>query len=148
MANRHKSRESAIEILYAWSSSKYDGEMISSLMKDRIKLKERHDQDVQYLRESVSGIVEEQLNLDDAIASAIKGRSLRSIGHIEISVLRLAVWEMIRRLDIPYRVIINEALQLAHTYADEPARAFVNGVLDRLARNLRAEESRAVAHTG
>jgi len=142
LANRHKSRESAIEVLYAWTSAKYDMDMIPSLMNDRIGLKERHDQDVQYLREAVSGIVKEQQVLDGKIAGAMRGRGLKSVGHIEISVLRLAAWEMLRQLEIPYRVIINEALQLTRTYADEPARAFVNGVLDQLAHGLRAGESR------
>ncbi len=142
MANRHKSRESAIEILYAWSSAKQDAAMIPSLLDDRIELKERHGQDAQYLRESIAGVTAQQQILDDAITRAMKGRSLRSVGYVEISVLRLAAWEMAERLEIPYRVIINEALQLTHTYADEPARAFVNGVLDRLAQDLRAEESR------
>ena len=116
--------------------------MLPSLLDDRISLKERHDQDAQYLRESITGVTAQQQILDDAITKAMKGRSLRSVGHIEISVLRLAAWEMVERLEIPYRVIINEALQLTHTYADEPARAFVNGVLDRLAQDLRAGESR------
>jgi len=147
LANRHKSRESAIEILYAWSSARQDEEMIPVLLDDRIGLEERGEQDVQYLRESVAGVIKERPVLDDVIARTLKGRNLKSVGHIELSVLRLAAWEFLYRLEIPYRVVINEALQLTHAYADAPARAFVNGVLDRLARDSRSEESRA-AHTG
>ncbi len=136
-----------IEVLYAWSSSGFDDDMLPALLDGRMALKERCDQDTQYLQEAVRGITAGRSTLDETIATALKGRSLKSVGHIELNVLRLAVWELIHRLEIPYRVIINEALQLTHTYADAPARAFVNGVLDRLARELRVGERRA-ARTG
>jgi len=140
LANRHKSRESAIEVLYAWTSAKYDMDVIPALISGRMVLKERHDQDTCYLQESVGGVTAQRPVLDDAIAKALKGRSLGSVGYIEISILRLAAWELLHRLEIPYRVVINEALQLTHAYADAPARAFVNGVLDRLAHSLRGDE--------
>jgi len=134
-----------IEILYAWSSSGFDNEVLPSLLDGRMALTERHDQDTQYLQEAVHGITTARVALDETIARALKGRSLKSVGHIEHNVLRLAAWELLNRPEIPYRVVINEALQLTHTYADAPARAFVNGVLDRLARDLRIEERRATA---
>jgi len=71
----------------------------------------------------------------------VRGRSLKSIAHVEHNVLRLAIWEMINRMEIPYRVIINEALELAKAYADDPGRSFVNGVLDGLSKDLRKQES-------
>ncbi len=142
MANRHKSRKSIIEILYAWSSSGFDDDMLPSLLSGRMELNDRRDQDTQYLQEAVYGITAGRVRLDETIARALKGRSLKSVGSIEINVLRLAAWELMNRQEIPYRVVINEALQLTHAYADAPARAFVNGVLDHLARDLRAGEQR------
>ncbi len=143
MANRHKARQSALETLYAWHSSGQDGSVIPSLLSDRLREQDRSDQDREYLRELVHGVVEQAEDIDRIISGAVRGRSLNSIAHIEHNVLRLAVWEMLNRLEIPYRVIINEALQLARAYADEPARGFVNGVLDHLARELRKQESGA-----
>jgi N utilization substance protein B len=140
LANRHKSRESALEILYAWSSADEDPLMIPGLLADRVQLAQRKDQDESYLRELVMGVTEQREVLDGEIAEAIRGRSLASVAHIEMNVLRMAVWEFRNRLEIPYRVIINEALQLTRTYADEPARGFINGVLDHLARKLREQE--------
>ncbi len=142
MANRHKARQSALEILYAWHSSGQDASMVPSLLADRLREAGRGDQDADYLRELVYGVVSQVEELDRIIGGAVRGRSLSSIAHIEHNVLRLAVWEMLNRLEIPYRVIINEALQLAKVYADEPARGFVNGVLDHLARELRKEEAK------
>ncbi|MDQ6960479.1 MAG: transcription antitermination factor NusB [Mariprofundaceae bacterium] len=140
MANRHKARQSALEILYAWHSGGQDSAAIPALLADRLGEEGRSDQDEAYLREMVHGVVAQSGDIDRRISEGVRGRSLKSIAHIEHNVLRLAIWEMINRLEIPYRVIINEALELARTYADEPGRGFINGVLDSLARELRREE--------
>lgn len=141
MANRHKARQSALETLYAWHSAGQDGAAIPGLLADRLVEEDRGDQDRNYLREMVHGVVEQVDEIDAIISGAVRGRSLRSIAHVEHNVLRLAVWEMKNRLEIPYRVIINEALELVKSYADEPGRSFVNGVLDKLSRDLRKQES-------
>ena len=141
MANRHKARQSALETLYAWHNAGQDGAAIPGLLADRLTEEDRGDQDKEYLREVVHGVVAEVDDIDALISGAVRGRSLRSIAHVEHNVLRLAIWEMKNRLEIPYRVIINEALELAKAYADEPGRSFVNGVLDNLSKGLRKQES-------
>jgi len=140
VANRHQARESALETLYAWSSAKQDGAMIPDLLASRLQHEERVEQDENYLREAVYAIVDHVDALDEVIKTAVRGRSLRSVAQVEINVIRLAVWEMQNRLEIPYRVIINEALELTRDYAGEPPRAFINGVLDNLAKQLRPSE--------
>jgi len=140
VANRHKARQSALEILYAWHNGEQDSVAIPSLLAGRLSEEGRSDQDDNYLREMVQGVVAQAEDIDQLIGGAVRGRSLKSIAHIEHNVLRMAVWEMTNRLEIPYRVIINEALELARAYADEPGRGFINGVLDRLAHELRKEE--------
>jgi len=140
MANRHKARQSALETLYAWHSAGQDGAAIPGLLAGRLDEEDRADQDADYLREMVHGVIEQVERIDEVILGAVRGRSLRSIAHIEHNVLRLAIWEMLNRLEIPYRVIINEALELTKSYADEPGRSFVNGVLDKLSRDLRKQE--------
>jgi len=140
MANRHKARQSALETLYAWHSAGQDGAAIPGLLAGRINEEERADQDKEYLREIVHGVVGDVDKIDELISSAARGRSLRSIAHVEHNVLRLAIWEMMNRMEIPYRVIINEALELTKSYADESGRSFVNGVLDHLCKDLRKQE--------
>jgi len=140
MANRHKARQSSLEILYAWHNGEKDSSMIPSLLAGRLSEEGRSDQDETYLREMVQGVVAQVEDIDRLISDAVRGRSLKSIAHIEHNILRLAIWEMINRLEIPHRVIINEALELAHAYADVPGRGFINGVLDKLAHELRKEE--------
>ncbi len=140
MANRHMARESALETLYAWGSAAQDGGMIPDLLASRLQHEDREEQDENYLREAVYGVIDNVEALDEIIKTAVRGRSLRSVAQIEINVIRMAVWEMQNRLEIPYRVIINEALELTRDYAGEPPRGFINGVLDNLAKQLRTSE--------
>ncbi len=137
--NRHQARESALETLYAWHSGGSDNSDLPHLLAGRIHEEERSSQDENYLRELVYGVTEEMDALDELIKPAIR-RSLKSVASIELNVLRLATWEMKNRLEIPYRVIINEALELTRAYADESARGFINGVLDKIAKGLRPIE--------
>lgn len=141
-SNRHMARESAIESLYAWHNGGNDSAMLPAIIADRIQQEERKMQDVDYFREMVLGVAEACADLDALIGEAVKGRSLRSIAHVELNLLRMAVWEMKFHLEIPCRVIINESLELARDYADEPSRGFINGVLDKVAKVLRADELR------
>jgi len=140
LANRHMARESALETLYAWGSAEKDSGMLPDLIASRLQHEERTDQDENYLRELVYGVTDQVDALDEVIKTAVRGRSLRSVAQLEINVIRLAVWEMQQRLEIPYRVIINEALELTRDYAGESPRGFINGVLDNLAKQLRPTE--------
>jgi len=139
--NRHQARESAVEVLYAWQSGECDDNAIAGLMSSRLEEEGREQQDKEYLQALVYGVRDHREDLDAKI-TVVVNRSLRSVATLELNILRLATWEMINRLEIPYRVIINEALELARDYTDEPARSFINGVLDKLAKSLRADESK------
>ena len=70
-------------------------------------------------------------------------RSIDALSPIERAVLAVGAWELMHRLDIPYRVVINEAVELAKRYGGTDGYKFVNGVLDKLAPRVRADEIRA-----
>ena len=72
-------------------------------------------------------------------------RRADELSPIERSILAIGAWELAHRLEIPYRVVINEAVELAKSYGGTDGHKFVNGVLDRLAANVRAAEISAVA---
>jgi N utilization substance protein B len=143
VANRHKSRQSALEILYAWESGGRDQESIPALLAGRLQQTDRRSQDETFLREAVLHVTTHSDELDVLVGKSVGGRRLDNLGMIELNVLRLAVWELKERLDIPYKVVINEALNLSRAYADEHSCAFVNGALDRIARQLRKAEAAA-----
>ena len=67
---------------------------------------------------------------------------VQQLDPVERAILRIAVYELLERIDIPYRVVINEAVQLAKKFGAEQGHAFVNGVLDRAASKLRSSEYR------
>jgi|UPI00037FC929 N utilization substance protein B len=137
--NRHQARESALEILYAWQSGGYDMADLPRHVSDRINQEDRKQQDTTYLQEAIDHITSKRATLDEQIEPLIQ-RSLRSIAMLELNILRIALWELQHRLEIPYRVIINESLELARDYSGETARGFINGVLDRMASKLRSDE--------
>jgi len=141
--NRHQAREAAIEALYAWESSGQDDAMLPAILAEKIEDPKRKRQDVEYLRECVLGVAKAVDRLDEEIRAAARGRSLRSIGAIELAILRLSTWELAERLEIPYRVVIHEALRRTEDYAEPAAKRFVNAVLDRIAHKLRAVEIEA-----
>ncbi|RMH51044.1 MAG: transcription antitermination factor NusB [Zetaproteobacteria bacterium] len=139
--SRHQARQSAVELLYAWQIGGCDPADVAPLVAGRIA--ERRRMDTDYFRALVEGVITCREELDGAIAKALTGRRLEHVGAIELAILRVGCWELSRRLEIPYRVILDEAVELGHEYGDDPVPSFVNGILDRLARTLRAAETAA-----
>ena len=73
----------------------------------------------------------------------IKGITIEELDPVELAVLRLSTWELLKRVDVPYRVVINEGIELAKVYGSTDGHKFVNGVLDKLAPRLREAEVKA-----
>ncbi|MDX8414486.1 MAG: transcription antitermination factor NusB [Mariprofundales bacterium] len=139
ISNRHQARQSAVEVLYAWQIGGGDKADIRLLVEGRLQERDGQ-QDGAYFQTMIEGVVAHCADLDQYIDQAVPSRSLASIGMIELAILRLGCWELWQRLEIPYRVVLNEALDLSHEYADDPVPAFINGVLDRLSKVLRKTE--------
>jgi len=139
ISNRHQARQSAVEVLYAWQIGGSDKADIRALVEGRLQERDGQ-QDGAYFQTMIEGVVGLCADLDRYIDQAVPSRSLASIGMIELAILRLGCWELWQRLEIPYRVVLNEALDLSHEYADDPVPSFVNGVLDRLSKVLRKAE--------
>lgn len=92
--------------------------------------------DINYYDALVHGVVENLANIDDHISQVV-GRPIETLQAVELSLLRLSGYELIYRLDVPYKVVINEALELQKEFGADEGRRFVNGVLDRLALLVR-----------
>jgi transcription antitermination protein NusB len=94
-----------------------------------------------FFRDIVSGVVGAQRNLDPRIDAALEATwPLKRIEAILRSVLRAGAYELQKRTDIPARVVVSEYVDVAHAFVDKTETGMVNAVLDRLARNVRAEE--------
>lgn len=77
----------------------------------------------------------------DAEIVQLADRSAGALNPVEVAILRVAITELKSRIDIPYRVVINEAVALAHRFAAEAAHKYINAVLDRAAKTHRAAET-------
>jgi N utilization substance protein B len=95
--------------------------------------------DMQLFDQLLRGVPEHLDDVDDALKAAVD-RSLRSIDPVELAILRVGVYELLYSPELPVRVILNEAIDLAKTFGAEQGHRYVNGVLDRVARRVRATE--------
>ena len=96
--------------------------------------------------ELVEGVWRATAELDDIIARFARNWRLERVGRVELTLLRLAVYEMLYRPDVPAKVALNEALELERQYGEEKSRTFVNGVLDAVVKALDKGELRRAAN--
>ena len=90
----------------------------------------------------VDGTIKYQNEIDEELTQVID-RDLAKIDPVEVSVLRLAVFEFMHLPEIPYRVVLNEAVELAKSFGGEQGHKYVNGVLDKMGARLRSHEHQA-----
>lgn len=96
--------------------------------------------DLGYFQQLWRGTVAHVDELDIALKDKISDRQWTDVSEVERAILRLGAYELAHRLDIPYRVVINEAVELAKRFGAEHGHRFVNGVLDKLAQQWRKAE--------
>ena len=133
---RRSARHFALQAMYQWQIA---GTPTAELEKDFLDNRLDKPTDRPYFLELIRTIPKEQANLDKAMQPYL-GRLLEEMDPIELTVLRLGVYELLHRPDVPYRVVINEALELTKKFGSVEGYKFVNGVLDRVARQYRAIE--------
>ncbi|MDT8310246.1 MAG: transcription antitermination factor NusB [Methylophaga sp.] len=95
--------------------------------------------DKNYFQLLVDGVINNIDEIDAELGHAVD-RDLKAVDPVEVSVLRLAVFEYMHRPDIPYRVVLNEAVELAKSFGGEQGHKYVNGVLDKMGARLRSDE--------
>lgn len=136
LAARSRARRRALQAVYAW-------QMSGSAMKAVIE-QFRHEQDMEvadleYFEDLLRGVEQHVADLDEALKPYID-RDVEQIDPIERAALRLATYELKFRPDVPYRVIINEAIEVTKRFGADHGHSYVNGVLDKLAAQLRMTE--------
>ncbi len=89
--------------------------------------------------ELAKGILAHLPEADEAISGALQNFSFERLNSVDRNILRLATYELMHKPDVPVRVAINEAIEIARRFATEDSAKFVNGVLDRIARGVRTE---------
>ena len=130
---RKKARRYALQSLYGWIFSQNDIREIETF----VFLEHSDDE---FDREYFSLLLHEipkQITTLDTIMTPYLSRPLEDVGPIELTILRIAIYELKERLDVPYKVVINEALELAKAFASPDSHKFVNGVIDKVAKIIR-----------
>ncbi|MCB1803326.1 MAG: transcription antitermination factor NusB [Gammaproteobacteria bacterium] len=136
---RSRSRSLAIQALYQWQMA---GQDIGSIINHFMIEQDAKKFDTDYFAELVRAVPTRLAELDAALQSCVD-RSLDSVDPVERAILRLGAYELIEHPEIPYRVVINEAVELAKTFGAEKGHRYVNGVLDKAAHALRPVETSA-----
>ena len=133
---RARARSYAMQALYQWDLS---GSDLPLIRRQFLEAEDFSRTDTKYFIELLSEAPKNIDIIDENISKFID-RPIEQLDPVERAVLRLSTYELLYRLDIPYRVSINEAVQLTRKFGAEQGHAFVNGVLDKVAHKLRAAE--------
>ena len=136
LAARSRARRRALQALYAWQLS---GNRIESVIDEFRLEQDMQIADLDYFEDIVRGVERNQAALDAAIVPFLD-REIARVDPIERAVLRIAAYELRDRIDVPYRVVINEAVETTKRFGSEHGHTYVNGVLDKLAGVWRATE--------
>ena len=136
---RSKAREFAVQAVYQWQMS---GNELADILRQFAEEKKPKTYEAEYFQELLRGVV---TNLDDldAVLAPYVDRDVEKIDPVERAILRLAAFELQHHMEIPYRVVINEAVELAKLFGAEQGHKYVNGVIDKLAQKTRAIEVKA-----
>ena len=134
--HRSRARRRALQAIYAWQ--------VSGGNADNLIAQFAHEQanevaDLAYFEDVVRGVLRQQRELDEALAGFID-RTVEEVDQIERAALRIAAYELLHRPDVPYRVVINEAIDTTKRFGSEHGHTYVNGVLDQAAASWRAVE--------
>jgi len=134
--SRKSARESTMKLIYQMDINHMEPEELIETFFDSTE-ENFSDQDKSYIRECINGIVENKERIDNAIESHLKSSwKLSRIAKVELAILRLAVYEMLYRDDVPDKAAVNEAIELAKLYCGEESGTFINGVLGSLIKEL------------
>ena len=136
---RHKAREFALRALYQWQVT---GQDLGAIVNQFVASNDVRKFDVPYFQDLFRG-VPTHLDELDAQLDPLLDRGVEQVDMVERAVLRLGAYELQHHPEIPFRVVINEAVELAKEYGAEQGHRYVNGVLDKAARALRPMEAAA-----
>jgi len=141
---RHGSRWIALQGLYAWLLSgialqKIEADLLQGVLFFPDEKQEKIRFDKEYLQELLAAIGAQKSTLDAVIVPYLS-RTLDEVSPIEHAILWIATYELKERPEIPYKVIINEAIELAKQFGAQDSHKFINGVLDKARESLRSPE--------
>ncbi len=132
-AARRKARILALQAVYSWQIS---GNLIADIEQQMLIETDVTKIDVEYFKDVATGVAVNCKQLDEAVSPHLT-RPFNDLDMVERAILRLSSYELKFRDDVPYKVAINEGIELAKIFGAEDSHKFVNGVLDKAVKHLR-----------
>jgi N utilization substance protein B len=138
MATITHAREAVIQTLYAMEMGNDKAvEQFDELLKEK-KIK---NQKAEFAKKLLKGVLENQQKIDEIIKDHLIDWSFERLDKIDKQILRIGIYEILYT-DTPFQIVIDEAVKLAKNFSEEKAKSFINGILDRVAKeNLKTSES-------
>jgi N utilization substance protein B len=135
-SERRKARRLALQAIYSWQMT---DNAVAEVELEFLTNQDIKGVDVEYFRKLLLGVTQNSFELDD-IYRPYLNRGVNEVDQIDRAILRLATFELRDLSDTPYKVIINEAIELAKAFAADDSHKFVNGVLDKTLARLRKQK--------
>ncbi len=133
---RSRARHYALQALYQWQIT---GQNVSDIDSQFLAEQDAGTFEVPYFKELVQGVPANLQALDEQL-SPLLDRALSSVDPVERAILRLGAYELMCHPEVPFRVAIDEAVELAKVFGAEQGHKYVNGVLDKMAKKVRPAE--------
>lgn len=127
-SERRKARRLVVQAIYSWQLS---GNNIADVEHEFLTEQSLDGVDVAYFRELFAGVATKKTQLDELIIPHLD-RPIDEVSPVEKAIVRLAAYELTFRKDVPFKVAINEAIELAKAFGADESHKFVNGLLDKL----------------
>ncbi|MCG8038809.1 MAG: transcription antitermination factor NusB [Candidatus Thiodiazotropha taylori] len=133
---RSQARRHAVQAIYQWQMA---GQDVSDIANQFLEEQELSSFEVPYFQDLLQGVPCNLGQLDELLKPSLD-RAIDSVDPVERAILRIGAYELQHKIEVPYRVVINEAVEMAKVFGAEQGHKFVNGVLDQVARKVRAVE--------
>lgn len=131
--SRKKARDNAFKCVYELEFC--DKNDVEKVLKYCYEENENTEEEIAYIDQVLKGVLENISNIDKLILSNLKNWTLDRIAKIDLAILRIAIFEIMYMQDIPEKVSVNEAVELAKEYGNNDSRAFVNGILAKILKD-------------
>ncbi|MBF6647991.1 transcription antitermination factor NusB [Methylobacter sp. BlB1] len=136
---RTNARRSAVQALYQWQMT---GQNLSEIERQFLEEERLKNAQKSYFTELFFGVPKNLTAIDQALSEFVD-RPVDKIDPVERAILRIGAYELMFRLDMPYRVVLNEGINLAKDFGADGSHRYVNGILDKVAQKQRPLEIKA-----
>lgn len=143
MSNRHLARTIAMQTLFTWDFNGKKKESVSDIIKNNFANFAPNFDDNGFVREKIKGVLDNIEKIDGLITKYATEWPLEQITIVDRNIIRLGAYELLMDDEIPPKVAINEAIEIAKTFGGESSGKFVNGVLGAMYKNEMGEEEKA-----